>query len=485
MKNVKENKEREVIQEEAFKALEQNGFTGTVCLSTGTGKTKVAIDCILRGNFRSILITTPRTNLKDNWEAEIKKWGLDKKKNTAITIVNIQTAYKWDIDILRVFDLIIVDEIHFIGLEYVNYIKIALQNSIVVIGLTATPNYENEFKQNVLYNLVPIVYQYYNSENDRIINKVNYFVWEYDLSDSYFVDVEIKGKVFKKGEKTLYEFYNSKMEEMSSNIKKMYWSELLKRANRVKTFTDMFKLNKEDQTFFVEAVSKDLDYFYKLTKPRYENRSFSFPLYKALQYVKGYNYSSLGTTAGSHLASHDVPEEAKRNIRTYMWAMNKRKVLLWSLSSSASFAKEARDKILNANLGNKVLLFSELTEQADQLSNHSIHSNNGETAKKTKEYNQNLLNLFNLGKIRELSSCLSLTLGLNMSHANWAIFESYSGSKVNSKQKKGRLNRLPVDDVANVLIIKPRNTQAEVWFEKAFGWIEDYTLVRNVNELPL
>ena len=72
-----------------------------------------------------------------------------------------------------------------------------------------------------------------------------------------------------------------------------------------------------------------------------------------------------------------------------------------------------------------------------------------------------------------------------MSHANWAVFESYSGSKVNSKQKKGRLNRLPVDDVANVLIIKPKDTQAEVWFEKAFGWIEDYTLIKNVNELPL
>lgn len=484
MKNVKENKEREVIQEEAFKALEQNGFTGTVCLSTGTGKTKVAIDCILRGNFRSILITTPRTNLKDNWEAEIKKWGLDKKENTAITIVNIQTAYKWDADILRVFDLIIVDEIHFIGTEYVNYIRIAIQNSITVIGLTATPNYEDEFKQEVLYNLVPIVYQYYNSENDRIINKVNYFVLEYDLSDSYLVDVEIKGKTVKKGEKGLYNFYNSKMEEMSSAIKEMYWTGLLNRTYIVKK-NNSFSLNKNDLSLLDTLMSKDLDYFYKLIQPMYENRSFSFPLYKALKYIRGYNYSSLGTTAGGYLSNSNVPEEAKSYIRTYLWAMNRRKTLLWSLDSSAKLAKETRDRILNANSGNKVLLFSELTEQADQLSKYSIHSNNGETAKKTKEYNQNLLNLFNLGEIRELSSCLSLTLGLNMSHANWAVFESYSGSKVNSKQKKGRLNRLPVDDVANVLIIKPKDTQAEVWFEKAFGWIEDYTLIKNVNELPL
>jgi hypothetical protein len=72
-----------------------------------------------------------------------------------------------------------------------------------------------------------------------------------------------------------------------------------------------------------------------------------------------------------------------------------------------------------------------------------------------------------------------------MSNATHAIFESYSGSEVNALQSKGRLNRLDINEIATIIIIKPLGTQASTWFEDAFGWIEDYTVINKINELPL
>jgi len=478
MKKLKENKEREVIQAEALKALKDNNFTGTVCLSTGTGKSKVAVDCMKEGNFKNILITTPRINLKASWEHQLELWGYFGN----VTIENIQSVYKWETSDLAKFDLIIVDEIHFIGPEYIRYIDIANYINIPVIGLTATPNLKDLFKSEVLYKSVPIVYEYYNSEQDSIINKVNYFVLMYTLNDSYKVLEGTKNRSWLTGEKKAYDYYNKVMEDSSNEIKDHYWKSIKKR-----TFYKLLEdgLTSEDKSFLRDAISKDIENFNEAVNRRFELRDMSNRLYGAVKDIRGYNYFWLGTKASRHLASKDTPYPVKDLIRKYMWAMNKRKTLLWSLNSSLIMALEAKEKILTANPNNKVLLFSELTEQAEKLSDYSIHSNNGSTAKTIKENNKNLLNKFNLGEIRELSSCMSLTLGLNMSHANWAIFESFSGSDVNSKQKKGRLNRLPVDDVANVLVILPIQTQAEVWFEKAFDWVEDFTVIKSLDELPL
>ena len=69
-------KTREQIQLEALQALRKNKYTGTICLSTGSGKSKVAINCIKEGEFKNILITSPRTNLKQNWEKELNKWDI-------------------------------------------------------------------------------------------------------------------------------------------------------------------------------------------------------------------------------------------------------------------------------------------------------------------------------------------------------------------------------------------------------------------------
>lgn len=109
---MQDTKNREQIQSEALLALKKHNYNGTVVLSTGSGKSKCAIDAIKEGNFKNILITSPRTNLKENWSTELEKWGQgwlfgDTHK---VVIENIQTCYKWDEDKIKSFDLVIVDK---------------------------------------------------------------------------------------------------------------------------------------------------------------------------------------------------------------------------------------------------------------------------------------------------------------------------------------------------------------------------------------
>lgn len=423
-------KTREQIQSEALKALQDNNYTGIVCLSMGSGKTKVSIDAIKEGKFKNILITSPRTNLKENWRNELSKWGIVDASDVGednsfkiylgdfihIDIENIQTTYKWSREQILQYDLIIVDEIHFISHKYSQYLWIAKANNIPIIGLTATPTKSDEYKREVLYSHIPIVYEYYNSEKDGIINKVNYYVWEYELNDNFTVLTGTKNKQWYIGEKTQYDYLTKQYESAKREM-------------------------------FLQGAN---DYFST-----------------ALLWMKSSN-----------------PDLRKIGAK-FFYAVKNRKEFLWNLNSSVAKTLILKTAILKANQNNKVLLFSELTKQADRLSKHSIHSNNGNTAKQIKEYNENLLNLFNLGEIRELSSCISLTLGLNLTHVNWAIFESYSSSETISKQRKGRLNRLNVNEFANVVILKPKNTQAETWFENAFGWIGDYKVIDSIKDLPL
>lgn len=474
---------KDTIQSEATKALVDNNYRGTVVLDTGSGKAKIAIDCINQSKFNKILIVSPRTHLIDNWRKELVKWS--NSSDVKIEISTIQTYYKKNKEQLSTFNLVIIDEIHFIGEKYFSFIKILNELETPIIGLTATPSEDDVFKRDVLYKTIPIIFRYSDAENDGVTNKCNYYLYEYELSDDYKVDVVTGKKSWKEGEKSRYLYLDNLFKECETKIKLHYFNLLkvnvLKRIERNKTLS-LGKLNEEDIKFLEDSVSKDLDYFYLVTKPRYDYRDMSLELYYALKNCKGVNYSILGTGAIRYL-SYPIPNDIKPVIARYNWAMNARKDLLWSLSSSSSIAVAIKNKILNSQITNKVLLFSELTTQTNKLSENIIHSNISNSTKETNALNKATLLKFNTGEIRDIASCQSLTLGLNLASVNWVIFESYSGSITNSKQKKGRANRLDINDVAHIVVIKAKNTQQEVWFEKAFSFVKEWIKIDNVNDL--
>lgn len=417
-------KTREVIQKEALKVLKDNGYNGTICLSTGTGKSKVAIDAIKQGNFKNILITSPRTNLKENWKKELEKWGIietaeknvffqEYLKETCgsfspnwinITLENIQTCYKWGYEKLKEFDLIIADEIHTLVTEkYGSLIEKARNINIPVIGLTATPDNKKEEKELFYTSHIPIIYEYYDSAKDGLVNKRRYLVLEYELSDDFIITAGTKKKPFQVGEKTQYEY-------LTAQIRK--GQQLMAGTGSEDWWNDAF------------------NWFYK----------------------KQGNF------------------EQKTAARIYLQAIKYRKEFLGNLTSSAEFSTKIKETILKIE-GSKVLLFSENIKQAQKLSGYSIHS------KQNVEENKKLLSDFDNSIIKELSSVRSLTLGLNIKGANYLIRESYNGSSVNSKQIDGRGDRLSVNDIATVIWIVPKGTQAETWFNKAMQNAGDIEII--------
>ena len=95
--------------------------------------------------------------------------------------------------------------------------------------------------------------------------------------------------------------------------------------------------------------------------------------------------------------------------------------------------------------------------------------------------------MFDDDEIRELSSVRSLTLGLNIKGANWAIMESYNSSPTDIIQKLGRTDRLSKDDVANVVILVPEGTQANEWFNKFSESLDlsEALYINNINEIKI
>ena len=156
----------------------------------------------------------------------------------------------------------------------------------------------------------------------------------------------------------------------------------------------------------------------------------------------------------------------------YLNSIKYRKEFLQKLNSTANLAKKIKEGILAANETSKVLIFSELTKQIEKITQKTVHSHN------SKAMNQSRIDHFDIGDIRELGSCQSLTLGLNLKGASHGIMESYVGSATRSKQKKGRLDRLSTDQVADLWIIRVQGTQSEKWFE---AMVEGFDLSKAIH----
>lgn len=109
------------------------GGRSSVIASTGFGKTRVAILAIKRvltkyPDFKT-LVVVPSTNLKDQWEENLRQWNLE--KSCVVRVINTVIMHRWRCDIL------VIDELHLIPSEN----RISVFNKVeykLVLGLTAT-----------------------------------------------------------------------------------------------------------------------------------------------------------------------------------------------------------------------------------------------------------------------------------------------------------------------------------------------------------
>ena len=109
------------------------GGRAAIVGSTGFGKTRVAILAIKRvltkyPDFKT-LVVVPSTNLKDQWEENLRQWNLE--KSCVVRVINTVIMHRWKCDIL------IIDELHLIPSDN----RISVFNKVeykLVLGLTAT-----------------------------------------------------------------------------------------------------------------------------------------------------------------------------------------------------------------------------------------------------------------------------------------------------------------------------------------------------------
>ena len=428
---------KDEIQSKALDTWINKGCSGVVVMTMGSGKSKLGIDTINFTNPRKVLITSPRTNLKESWTKEFEKWcgyapghryigDIGETKwysinsfEFSVDIVNIQTCYKWYREVINKYDLVIIDECHLcLSPEWSVFVVKALQLKKKILGLTGTPNKSDDFKSDFYRTKLPIVFEYYDSAKDGLINHTMNYVFRYDLTDDFKVKVGTKTKSWTKGELSQYQ----------------YLSERYDKAKKAMAY-----LGAED--FFKTSI----------------------------QWMKGVDENG-----------NKLDKQYSDAGRAFFNSIRYRKEFLWNLESSKYWCNRFKDRILQGT-DNKVLIFSALTNQASKLSRYSIHS------KKDIDSNKLLLEQFNQGIIRELSSCDMLTLGLNLKNAKYAIMESFNGSDTSSSQKAGRLNRLNTNDLGICIWIVPRNTQSETWLESCLKNVDSewITEITNVNEIPI
>lgn len=141
-----------------------------------------------------------------------------------------------------------------------------------------------------------------------------------------------------------------------------------------------------------------------------------------------------------------------------------RKGLLNKLNSSVTVVKNLVSRI-HEKAGNKVLVFSALTEQADKFGFPTFHGKSNSTEKG--------LERFNSGEINTLAVVKAVNRGVNIVDLNYIIREGYDSSETDFSQIHGRGMRLKPDQIFKMIILIPTY---EDWVKTESGSMKKITI---------
>ena len=212
-------------QVEAVKSWIDNNYKGSIIYSTGTGKTEIALECakkageiFSRNKIFNILFLVPRIILIEQNLKRLENYGIKKefigtyygeqKKIKEITISTYQSIIK-NLEIIRNFDMIILDEVHLVSQTAIKYSKIfdviVEHSNLAILCLTATID-ERDPKYSKILSLAPPVKKYSIDEavNDGRLTKPKIIVQSVNFTNE---------------EKFLYDQVSTKIKNISFMLK--------------------------------------------------------------------------------------------------------------------------------------------------------------------------------------------------------------------------------------------------------------------------
>ena len=184
-------------------------------LSTGFGKSKVAIDIIKRLNPKKVLILVNSVLLRDfNWEAEFVRWK-EEELFSRVELSTYQAAYKWkkeDIDLSDTF--VIADEVDFAA-DTDELSKFFYEYpEVKILGLTG---FITATKRAWFEEFLPVFTELTadQAQEMKILNRIHIVFVKYDLSiNNKDITVSYKKngetKFFTQSENAAYDYANKK-----------------------------------------------------------------------------------------------------------------------------------------------------------------------------------------------------------------------------------------------------------------------------------
>lgn len=209
---------RDLAQEQAVDLyFERNLMHCSEILSTGFGKSKVAIDIIKRMNPSKVLILVNSTILRDySWRDEFEKFDALDIFDSKVEMQTYQTAYKWTKETKDLTDCFVVaDEVDFAADTDQLSKFFYTYTDVRILGLTG---FVTEAKIPWFDTYLPIIniLTAAQAQESGILNNIKFTFIKYDLSQARTIKVDYKSKEgvmksFMQSENGMYDHLNKKV----------------------------------------------------------------------------------------------------------------------------------------------------------------------------------------------------------------------------------------------------------------------------------
>jgi hypothetical protein len=198
---------------------------------------------------------------------------------------------------------------------------------------------------------------------------------------------------------------------------------------------------------------------------------------KSWEIVKDVNNYSV-TERQDAKAIADEWKEVKNHWESSPFNYNSRLRFLRSADSLINYAILLKNRILARNPDNKVIIFSELTDDIDKITVHRYHG---------KSKNLDVIKQFNEGTIRELGVVKKVNRGVNFNKLNNCIAQSFNSSTTNAQQAYiGRMVRLQPDELAHVhILVSYYISGRDKVFAKNWDWAQSFLNSEELNHIQV